>query len=140
MLLFLASSTYIYFTHPKRTNTSATLLMKYWRYELKIEDIKEVANAVSAEMERNYEKETATMIVISEERYKLRTNSAQLNQVIITKKESTCEVDIMGAAGGTGIFNFSLWSESGFIWKTSKVLKSYCEQNGIEILKELKYS
>lgn len=42
-------------------------------------------------------------------------------------------MDIIAAAGGVGIFNFSLWAESGFVKKASKILYEYCLQKNINL-------
>ncbi|MEP0262904.1 DUF6054 family protein [Dokdonia sp.] len=110
--------------------------MKFSRFELETIDIKPLANAISSQMDRSYVNETDEMIIIASETYKLRTNSTQMNMVIVKKVNSKSYVDIIGAAGGTGILNISLWAESGFVRSTLKQLEEYCSLHGIRYTKQ----
>lgn len=58
-------------------------------------------------MGKDYLSVTDEMIVIGTESYRLRTNSSQWNMVVLKKKGEKTEIDIVGTAGGTGLFNIS---------------------------------
>jgi len=80
-----------------------------------------------------YKKETAQMILFAEEQYKLRTNSYQMNMVVFSLENDAILIDIIGAAGGSGMLNISLWSESGFTKNMTKYIEKYCAAKGIEM-------
>lgn len=110
--------------------------MKFSRFELDTTEIRPLASAISSQMDKSYVNETDEMIIIAAETYKLRTNSTQMNMVIVKKVDSKSFVDIIGAAGGTGILNISLWAESGFVRSTFKQMEEYCNTHGITFIKQ----
>lgn len=107
--------------------------MRFSRFEVKTSKIRPLAQFVTSNMEICYSNETDDMIIIASEKYKLRTNSTQMNMIIVKKSFKSCYVDIIGAAGGTGILNFSLWAESGFVKSAYKSLREYCSTNGLQL-------
>ena len=53
--------------------------------------------------------------------------------VVVKRRDSALFLDIMGSAGGAGMFNFDFWSEQGYIKKVRKILDDYCEDYGISL-------
>ena len=107
--------------------------MKFSRFEVNTSKIKPLAKFVSSRMDKSYSNATDDMIIIASETYKFRTNSTQMNMIVVKKNDKRCYVDIIGAAGGTGIFNFSLWAESGFVKGAYKLLQEYCSNQGLKL-------
>lgn len=76
------------------------------------------------------------MSVYIGEHYKFITNSAQADIVIINFKEGKTVIDVLGTAGGSGIFNISWWSESSFVNRMVKRIEAYCNENGVAFTKK----
>ncbi|MCJ8291836.1 MAG: hypothetical protein HRT58_18745 [Crocinitomicaceae bacterium] len=104
--------------------------MKIRRIAIKSNNIQELGEIAVQYMGKDYVSVTNEMIVIGTESFRLRTSSAQWNMVVLKKQKSKIQIDIIGAAGGIGIFNFSLWSESGFTKKLFQEYLNYCETKG----------
>lgn len=51
--------------------------------------------------------------------------------VILKRIEDKIQVDTMGTAGGSGIFNLSWGTESSFVKQFSKRVKEYCAKHDI---------
>lgn len=115
--------------------------MKFSRFEVDTLEIKPLVEFVSSQMEKSYSNATDDMIIITSETYKFRTNSTQMNMIIVKKNGTGSYVDIIGAAGGTGLFNFSLWAESGFVKNTYKLLEAYCLKENVKLneIKNMNY-
>jgi len=80
-----------------------------------------------------YKNLTEDMAVLATENFYLRNNSAQLNMIVIKKQELILYVDLIGAAGGTGLFNFNFGSEKGFIKTTKKIINEFCTGQRLQI-------
>jgi hypothetical protein len=79
------------------------------------------------------------MSVLAQEEYHLRSSSTQLNMIVAKKQGDCVLMDIMGSAGGSGMFNFDFGSEKGYLRKALTVVEMYCEEFGLameEIEKE----
>ncbi|GAB5553179.1 MAG: hypothetical protein Sapg2KO_27700 [Saprospiraceae bacterium] len=107
--------------------------MKISRFELDSIEIELIAKAIWTKQENDYINKTDDMIIIAAEKYKFRTNSAQLNMIVVKKDGPKSHIDIIGAAGGIGIFNINFGAESNFIYECVRLLKAYCSQNGINL-------
>jgi hypothetical protein len=59
--------------------------MKFTRIELDTTELKSFANAISQKMKKSYVNQSDNLIIVADESYKLRTNSTQMNMVIIKK-------------------------------------------------------
>ncbi|MDA8648366.1 hypothetical protein N9L43_01005 [bacterium] len=70
------------------------------------------------------------MIILGVESFRLRTTSAQWDMVVLKRINTKIQVDIVGTAGGSGIFNISLGSENSFVKEMRRFLVHYCEENG----------
>lgn len=104
--------------------------MKIKKVEITHDDIMQLAQIAVKQMGQEYVKTSDEMIIIGSESYKMRTNSTQWNMVVLRKKGRKVEIDMVGTAGGSGIFNISWWSESGFTKGMFKHFKKHCEDKG----------
>lgn len=107
--------------------------MKISKFELDSIEIELIANAVWTKQEDDYVNKTDDMIIIAAELYKFRTNSSQFNMVVVKKDGSKAYIDIIGAAGGIGVFNVNFGTESNFVYECVRLLKAYCSENGINL-------
>ncbi len=80
-----------------------------------------------------YRNHSADMSVLINEEYYFRNDSTQLNMIILKLKDQSIEIDIIGGAGGTGLFNFNFWSEKGYLKKVKKVLAKFSNEFNIKI-------
>lgn len=104
--------------------------MKIKRLIIEHDDIQELGKVASQFMGKEYVSATDDMIVIGTESYKLRNNSTQWNMVVLKKKDGKAQIDIIGTAGGYGLFNISWWSESGFTKRLFRHYVNQCEVKG----------
>ena len=81
----------------------------------------------------DYKNHSTDMSVMACEEFYFRNNSTQLNMVIVKKEASKLLIDVMWTAGGTGIMNFNLWSEKGYIKRVRKVLNEFTEEFNLEL-------
>lgn len=104
--------------------------MKIKRLIIDNDNIQELGEIAVAYMGKDYISVTDEMIVIGTESYRLRNDSTQWDMVVLRKEKGKAHVDLLGTAGGTGLFNFSWWSESGFTKKLSRKYVAHCEMKG----------
>lgn len=95
-------------------------------------------NLLSKFIERNipinYYNKSEKLSVYCTEKFVLRNDSSQANIIVLKQINNDIVCDIIAAGGGTSIFNFSLFSESGSIKKTFNLIKSYCADNNVNIV------
>lgn len=106
--------------------------MRKTQYKIYSSDLNELQNEVLSFIKPEYIKSDDNFFVVGDEQYYFRTNSTQLNMIIANFKNSIIEIDIIGAAGGSGLLNLTWGSESEFIKVVEKRLKNYCEKNCIK--------
>jgi len=109
--------------------------MKIGKFKLITSDLDKIINYLVENMSFDYENHSADMSVLASEEYYFRNESTQMNMIIAKKKDSFIMLDVMGGAGGTGIFNISWGSEKGYIKTVSKVLANFSEEFEIEIIR-----
>ena len=107
--------------------------MKIGKFKLLTSDLDKTVNYLVENLSFDYENHSIDMSILSSEEYYFRNRSTQLNMIIAKKKESYVLIDVLGSAGGTGIFNISWGSEKGYIKTVNKVLDKFSEEHGIEI-------
>jgi hypothetical protein len=76
---------------------------------------------------------TAETAILASEEFYLRTNSDQLNVIIIRASDAALYVDIIGGGGGTGLFSITWGSEDAFVKRTLHMLKDCCKTFGSSI-------
>jgi len=107
--------------------------MKIGKFKLITDDLDKTINFLVENMSFNYENHSADMSILASEEYYFRNESTQMNMIIAKKVESYILLDVMGGAGGTGVFNISWGSEKGYIKTANKVLNKFSEEYGVEI-------
>lgn len=107
--------------------------MEISKYRLASSNLDQAVNYLVENLNFDYENHSSDMSVLTEEEFHFRTTSSQLNMIVARRSEDFIFLDIIGSAGGSGIFNFDFWSEQGYINKVRKVLDSYCEEYGLTL-------
>lgn len=104
--------------------------MRITRIMIDHNNLQELGEVAVQYMGKQYVSVTDEMIVIGKESFRLRTNSSQWDMVVLKRIGRKTQIDIVGAAGGTGLFNFSWWSESSFTKSLLQHFQHYCQLNG----------
>jgi hypothetical protein len=107
--------------------------MKIGKFKLFTDDLDKTINFLVENMSFDYENHSADMSILASEEYYFRNESTQMNMIIAKKVESYIIIDVMGGAGGTGVFNISWGSEKGYIKTVNKVLNRFTEEYDVEI-------
>ena len=89
---------------------------------------------LTASYQVDYVNVSSDMAVLANENFYLRNNSTQLDMLVIKIEDSVLYVDLMGSAGGAGLFNFNFGSERSFINRTTKIIRDYCASQQVEVL------
>jgi hypothetical protein len=74
------------------------------------------------------------MAVLANENLYLRNSSTQLDMLVIKVQEGDLHVDLIGGAGGAGLFNFNFGSEKSFTKRATKIIRDYCAIHQIEVV------
>ncbi|WP_343748474.1 hypothetical protein [Fluviicola sp.] len=98
-----------------------------------LEQLAAVGIAYFNSFNNKYIKQTKDMVLAASEVYKMRNGSTQMNMLVLYR-ENGITIDIMGAAGGTGVFNWSWGSEAGFTREMAIRYKNYCEKHGLKFV------
>lgn len=107
--------------------------MKIIRVKLNSDDLQKVVTHFKKENSFDYTNETCDFAVLASEKFYFRNSSTQLNAIIIKLEGEELVVDIIGAAGGTGLFNISWGSERGFTNKIKSMLSEYSKRHLIKM-------
>jgi len=113
--------------------------MRTTKYKLATDDLDKTVNYLIERLDFDYENHSINMSVLALEEFYFRNSSTQLNMIIAKREESYILIDVMGSAGGTGIFNINWWSEKGYIKRVKRVLDEYAEEFSLT-LEELETS
>lgn len=106
--------------------------MKVEKYSIETSEATLLMKAITRDLPNaDYINVSSDMTIIGYEVYKLRNNSTQMNMLVLKKDDNNYILDVIGAAGGSGIFNISFWSESGFIKQIKRLLTDYCDKHQI---------
>lgn len=90
----------------------------------------EIHRHLQYQFDFHYESEGQDMMVLILEEYYFRTNSNQLNMIILKRVGTAVEADIIAGGGGTGFFSISLGAERRFLSKARKFLIELANQSG----------
>lgn len=82
------------------------------------------SNGCELVVERLVEGTNTQVFVAVFEKFYLRSNSYASLTLLLTKENNTMTLDIVGAAGGTGIFNVSYWANSDITVSIEQTAKS----------------
>ena len=109
--------------------------MKILKLKINDGDLDRLVNYLIEHLSFDYENHSTEMSVIASEEFYFRTFSAQLNMIIARKETSYILIDIVGAAGGSGLLIIDWWSEKGYTNRVKKVLNKYKEEFNLVIEK-----
>ncbi len=107
--------------------------MNISKYKITTDDLDKIVNYLIEQLPFDYENHSRDMTVLAQEKFYFRNNSTQLNMIIAKRVDSSIHLDVIGSAGGTGLFNFNLWSEKGFLKRVKNILKDLDNVYGLEI-------
>jgi hypothetical protein len=107
--------------------------MEILKYKLFSTDLDQLVNFLADHLPFDYENHSPDMSVLAQEEYHLRSTSTQLNMVIAKRQEEYILVDIMGSAGGSGMFNSDFGTEMGYLKTAFAVLERFVEEHGYDI-------
>ena len=99
-------------------------------------DIDSVTKFLEQNIKLNYYSKVENMSILCSEKFYLRTESTQMNMVVLKRHYDDVIIDIIGAGGGVSILGISLWSESGFIKEIIAKLTEYCQKNALKLEKD----
>jgi len=100
--------------------------MKVLKFKLGDSDLDKVIAHLVNNLKFDYENHSTDMSILASEEYWFR--STQLNMIIAKKEKSHILIDIIGAAGSTGILHINWWSEKGYTNRVKKVIKEYVDE------------
>ena len=113
--------------------------MKIAKFKIYSGELKKLADHLTTLHSYKYINMTTELAVLATENYYLRNDSTQLNMIVLKQLNDGLQIDVLGAAGGTGLFKISLGSEKHFIKRTQKTIEEYCGNHGLK-LEEIKSS
>jgi hypothetical protein len=109
--------------------------MKTVKLKVNDGDLDRLVNYLIEHLSFDYENHTKDMSILASEEFYFRTFSAQLNMIVARKEMPCILIDIIGAAGGSGILNIDWWSEKGYTNRVRKVLNRYKDEFNLIIEK-----
>jgi hypothetical protein len=115
---------------------SKSLAMKKMSVRILGPSLEELFEFFQKEMIPDYQNNTDNMFILCFEQFYFRNNSSQMNMVVVKKKSSYLFLDIIGAAGGQGLFGMTWGSERGFSRKMRKKIDGLCNEKGWKIIDE----
>ena len=70
------------------------------------------------------------MTVLASEEFYVRTDSEQLNLIIIKRVDSFLYIDLIGGGGGSGLLGITWGSEGAFVKKALGIIENFCKMHG----------
>ena len=98
---------------------------------IKSTDIDVWVDYLCQKLKIDYENHSNDCTVLATEEYFFRTNSSQLNLIVLKMEKKYLLIDVIAAGGGVGIFNFSLGAEGSFCGKVYGMVEQYCEDKNL---------
>jgi|GEM_PF-5726913 len=92
--------------------------------------LEELHRHLQHQFDFHYESQGQDMMVLILEEFYFRTNSNQLNMIILKRVGAAVEADIIAGGGGTGFFSISLGAERRFLTKAKKYLIELAHHKG----------
>lgn len=105
--------------------------MKIAKFRLYLPDFQLLKQEMQRSFELHYVNDTDKMLIACFEEYYFRTNSTQLNMIVVKSEPDYLSIDLVAGAGGTGIFNLSLGAESKFISDATDFLESFASRQQV---------
>ena len=93
-------------------------------------------NYLSRVLHFTYENTSYDMTILAKEEFYFRNKSTQMNMIVLKSIEDFVIVEIIGGAGGSGLFNINLGSQKSFINTVIKLLYAISDEMGI-VIKEV---
>jgi hypothetical protein len=114
--------------------------MEILRYKVISTDLDLLVNYLADHLPFDYENHSPDMSVLAQEEFHLRSSSTQLNMVLAKRHEDYILLDVIGSAGGSGMFNSDFGSEKGYLRKACAVLEGFVEEHGCDLVELEKMS
>ncbi len=70
---------------------------------------------------------SAEMTILANEEFYMRTNTDQLNLIIMKRIDAYLYIDLIGGGGGTGLLSITWGSEAAFVKKAMRIVEDFCK-------------
>lgn len=103
--------------------------------KLKLQDnnLDRLVNSLIEVLDFAYENHCPDMSVLAPEQFYLRNMSTQMNLIVLKREASSILIDVMGAAGGSGMLNLDLGSEDSFARRATKKVHNYASAHNLAV-------
>jgi hypothetical protein len=105
--------------------------MKILKLKLGDSNLDRIIDYLIRNLKFDYENHSTDMSILAQEQFWFK--STQLNMIIAKKENTSILIDIIGAAGSTGILHINWWSEKGYTKRVKKVLKEYVDEFNLHL-------
>lgn len=105
------------------------------KFEIDSSNLDQIVNHLIEFIDFDYENHSTDMSVLASEDRNFTNSSSQFNLIILKVSNSRLFIEVVGAAGGTGLLNIDWGSEKGFIKKVEKQLADYATEFGLVLEK-----
>ena len=109
--------------------------MKILKLQLSDRNLDTIVEFLIQEMTFDYENHSADMSVLAKEEFYFRTDSKQLNMMLLKTTKAGMEIDVVGGAGGSGLLSLTFGSEASFVANTRELLERYASTSKNEATK-----
>lgn len=107
--------------------------MKISRFKVSTTDRKMIIKYLKKYLPFEYQNHSSDMSILANEDLHLRTNSSQMDMVILKIEEGSIDIDVIGGAGGVGILNINWGSEKEYIKGVRNILLQFSEEFNIKM-------
>lgn len=107
--------------------------MKISRFKVYTTDRKMIIKYLKKYLPFEYQNHSSDMSILANEDLHLRTNSSQMDMVILKIEEGSIDIDVIGGAGGVGILNINWGSEKESIKGVRNILLQFSEEFNIKM-------
>ena len=102
--------------------------MKVLKLQLSDRNLDTIVEFLIQEMTFDYENHSADMSVLAKEEFYFRTDSKQLNMILLKTTDAGMEIDLVGSAGGSGLLSLTFGSEASFVANARETLQRYAKE------------
>lgn len=107
--------------------------MKISKFKISTTDRKMIIKYLKKYLPFEYQNHSSDMSILANEDLYLRTNSSQMDMVILKIEEGSIDIDVIGGAGGAGILNINWGSEKEYIKGVRNILLQFSEEFNIKM-------
>lgn len=107
--------------------------MKISKFKVFTTDRKMIIKYLKKYLPFEYQNHSSDMSILANEDLYLRTNSSQMDMVILKIEEGSIDIDVIGGAGGAGILNINWGSEKEYIKGVRNILLQFSEEFNIKM-------